>query len=532
MDTATATVGTTALTSAIDHIEMPFFRLLRHKTRLAVLLSGLCLTILLATDAVAAAWRGSAGVTGRFIFSDNLFLSGSEEEAGSIVQILPFVSSVRSGSRVRASINYGPSVLFYPGNSDLNDVQHVLSASLRTEVIERYFFVDVIARANQALINPRRSTGFGGFGGFGGSGGIGGTGGVGSAVNPDAFTQTASIEVRPRIVLPVAAGRFATVRIEPGIGVVASASTADGGRSRQPVTDSRIIVTSGPMFTTFPWSINARRQLFDADSDRGVGSVDGRVGYIFSPRYRFDLILGYDDSNNAFRADDGSTSGQRWELWFRWTPRPSSRFEIGAGQAYYGDLFRFRANHRHKRWAFRSSYDVEIQDARTEILRQEIVPTEDLFGNPILDPITGDAVTRASITTPILIDDTFLRDRFELDVAYSRGRNSANWRWYVTRRDYNESDLETLDSVMRLSYTRRLSGRLSATASVYYWDYSEEQDGAFDFTQNAADFGVNYTLGARTSIGAWVGRQNRNSDAPDGSFTETRVSMDLTYRFR
>ena len=332
--------------------------------------------------------------------------------------------------------------------------------------------------------------------------------------------------------LPVAAGRFATVRIEPGIGVVASASTADGGSSRQPVTDSRVSVTSGPVFTTFPWSINVRRQLFDADADRGVGSVDARVGYIFSPRYRLDLILGYDDGNNAFRADDGSTSGERWELWFRWKPRPSSRFEIGAGQAYYGDIFRFRANHRHKRWAFRSRYDVEIQDATTEILRQEIVPTEDLFGNPIQDPITGDDVTRASITTPVLIDDTFLRDRFEFDVAYSRGRNTANWRWYVTRRDYNESDLETLDSEMRLSYTRRLSGRLSANANVYYWDYSEKQDDAFDFTQNAVELGINYTLGPRTRLGARIGRQDRDSNTPDRSFAENRVSMDLTYRFQ
>jgi uncharacterized protein (PEP-CTERM system associated) len=175
---------------------------------------------------------------------------------------------------------------------------------------------------------------------------------------------------------------------------------------------------------------------------------------------------------------------------------------------------------------------VEIQDATTEILRQEVVPTEDLFGNPIQDPITGEGVTRASITTPVLIDDTFLRDRFELDVGYSRGRNRANWRWYVTRRDYNESDFETLDSVMRLSYSRQLSGRLSATTSVYYWDYSEQQEEAFDFTQNAVGLGINYTVGARASLGAWIGRQERNSNTPEGSFTENRVSMDLTYRFR
>ncbi len=491
--------------------------------------------------ATAASWRGTTGVVGRFIFSDNLFLSETDEETGGIIQVLPFVSSARNGRRVRATFNYGPSILWYPGNSDLNNVAHVLRATIRTEVIERYFFLDVTAQANQALINPRLSSGFGGFGGssgfggstgFGGSGFEGGTGGFGSAVNPEAFTQTASIEVRPRIVLPIAAGRFATVRIEPGLALVATAETADGGgRSSQPQTDSRIRVVSGSMFTTIPWSINARRQLFDAETDQGSGRIDARVGYIFSPRYRVDLVLGYDDGNNSFQAEDGNTSGPRWELWFGWTPKPSSRFEIGAGQAYYGDLFRLRANHRHKRWAFRARYDVEIQDARSEILQQDVVPVEDIFGNPIVDPITGGNVTGASITTPVLIDDTFLRDRFELDVGYSWGRNGANWRWYVTRRDYNESDLETLDSVMRFSYSRRLSVRLSATANVYYWDYSEEQDEGFDFTQNALQLGVDYALGARTRLGASIGRQRRDSQAPDGSFSENRVTLSLTYNW-
>ena len=240
--------------------------------------------------ATAASWRGTTGVVGRFIFSDNLFLSETDEETGGIIQVLPFVSSARNGRRVRATFNYGPSILWYPGNSDLNNVAHVLRATIRTEVIERYFFLDVTAQANQALINPRLSSGFGGFGGssgfggstgFGGSGFAGGTGGFGSAVNPEAFTQTASIEVRPRIVLPIAAGRFATVRIEPGLALVATAETADGGgRSSQPQTDSRIRVVSGSMFTTIPWSINARRQLFDVDDDDAtiVGRAPSMLG--------------------------------------------------------------------------------------------------------------------------------------------------------------------------------------------------------------------------------------------------------------
>jgi hypothetical protein len=138
-----------------------------------------------------------------------------------------------------------------------------------------------------------------------------------------------------------------------------------------------------------------------------------------------------------------------------------------------------RANHRHKRWALRSSYNVEIQDATTEILQQQIVPVEDLFGEPIVDPITGENVVFASITTPVLIDDTFLSDRFELSVGWNKGRNQATWYWWVTRRDYSSSDQDTLDNQMRVSYTRRLSARLSASADLQLWDHSEA--GGFRF---------------------------------------------------
>jgi len=464
------------------------------------------------SDFWTSSWRGNAGVRGSLIFSDNLFLSRTDPESGGVVEIRPFVSSRRTGNRVRARFNYGPTALWYPGNTELNDVRHVLSAALNTEVIERYFFINVSAKANQALINPRVNAGFD------------------SIANSDAFTQTASISVTPRIILPVVNGRFATVRFSPGIGAVASASTAENNNGyRTRVGDQRLSVVSGPMFSTVPWSLNLRRQLFNSDTDQGFGTVNARVGYIFSPQYRTDLVVGFDDGD--YTAANGRSRGGTWELLFRWTPKPSSRFEIGVGQAYYGDLFRFRANHRHKRWVLRSSYKIEIQDATTEILQQRIVPVEDLFGEPIVDPITGENVVFASITTPALIEDTFLRDRFELSAAYNKGRNQATWYWWVTRRDYSSSDLDTLDNQMRVSYTRRLSARLSASADLRLWDHSEEADSGFDYWQDGLNLRVNYRLGPRTSLAARIGRQNRDANAPNRSFSENRASMNLTFRF-
>jgi hypothetical protein len=130
-----------------------------------------------------------------------------------------------------------------------------------------------------------------------------------------------------------------------------------------------------------------------------------------------------------------------------------------------------------------------------------------------------------------LIQDTYLRDGFQLSVGYNKGRNQASWYWWVTRRDYSSSDLDTLDNQMRLSYTRRLSARLSASADLQLWDHSEQADSGFDYWQDGLNLRVNYRLGPRTSLATRIGRQNRDSDAPNGSFSENRVSMDLTLRF-
>ena len=85
---------------------------------------------------------------------------------------------------------------------------------------------------------------------------------------------------------------------------------------------------------------------------------------------------------------------------------------------------------------------------------------------------------------------------------------------------------------MRLTWTRQLSDRLAASAIVRLWDHSEEQDAAFDYWQDGLDLRVNYHLGSRTTLGARIGRQNRDSDAPDGSFSENRISMDLALRLQ
>jgi uncharacterized protein (PEP-CTERM system associated) len=482
------------------------YRLLRFCVVLTLVCAG-------ATDA-SGSWRGTAGLRTGVVFTDNLFLTNDDKESGTILRLRPYVTSSREGNKLQARFSYGPNFLYYPGNDDLNDVQHTLGARLDAELIERYLFLDVRANANQALINPRDRVGFNALG------------------NPDAFAQRASFRVTPRLVLPVFGGRFASVRISPGVGYSFTASTADDNDGlRTPTSDTSVRIVSGPIFTNTPWSINWRRQVFDADEDRGIGSFTTRVGYIFSPRYRFDVVLGYDDSNDAFRARDGKTSGARWEAIFRWTPNTRARFEFGGGERYFGDTYRFTGRYRHKRWVLRSTYRLTVENVATELEQQEVVPVRDLFGNPIVDPFGSGDVLTTSVTTAALIDDTFLSHRFTLEAQYSKGRNNGSLRWFLTRREYDQSDLDTRDNQLQLRVGRTLSSRLSANAVVNFWDHSEDNDAAFDYLQDALDFYLQYRVGPRANLNARIGRLNRDADASGGDFSENRASLDFSVTF-
>jgi len=463
----------------------------------------------LAGGGIFDSWQGGAGVRTSLIWSDNLNLTPEGGDGGLVYQLRPFISGSRNGSRLRARFNYGPSFLYYPSATDQNTIRHVLSATANAELIERYLFLDVRAQANDALVNPRARAGFDGI------------------ANDQAFAQTASLTITPRVEIPIKGGRVARVSIAPGVGAVFTEGNSANTINNRATRNTRVSIVSGTDFNKTRWRIQWRRDLWDAERDQGTGSLSASVTYALSSRYRITSVLGYDDS--TYVARNGRSQGFRWEIRLGWTPKPASRFELGFGQAYYGNFGSFTALHRHKRWALRASYRVSIQNAVTAIQDQVVVPLVDEFGNPILSPITGDVV-EASITTPALVDDSYLLQNWTSSVAYDWGRNRAQLRWYVTQRDYSQADSDTFDSQLWLTLTRRLTPRLSGSAGLRYWDHSQSGTGGYDYQQTGVDARLTYALGPRTDIWMRFARQQRDATLQVDEFSENRVSLDFVFR--
>jgi uncharacterized protein (PEP-CTERM system associated) len=473
---------------------------------------GLTCFLLIWTSLVSAAtWSISPGITTRLFFTDNLFLTPDNEESDTAVQILPSITARRTGARAKARFAYGPSLLFYANNSDLNTVYQVLQAEADLELVERIFFLDIAANANPYLINPRDRAAFD------------------VVNNPDAFTQTASLRITPEIRAPVISGDYAEVRLRPGVNYSFAADSAAGARN-DGVTGTRtqLDIDSGRFFSRMPWSLNYSRSIFDVDTNDGFGRVSGSVGYRFTPKYRLDLTLGYDKGRYTSRND---TSGVAWRVTGTWTPSGRTDLSLGIGEAYFGNDWRLRFRHRHKHSVWTAEYDVDVQSVRQEIIDSQVVPFEDAFGNPILDPLTGQPTT-LEVGTPALVDDVYVRDRFRLGWAWFRGRTNVNLTLRYDRRNYQALAQDTKDGVAYLNLSRRLTRRLTGRVGLDYWNHTEDNPlPTADFEEYRARVGLSYRLGPRTDARLDLLRTDRSADNRLDEYTENRLDLTVSYNW-
>lgn len=471
-------------------------------------LAAFFLLVLSASEAVAR-WTASPGLSGRFFITDNLFLTPDQREGDIGLQVVPSISARRTARRVQVRFAYGPSLVAYANNPDLNDVSHVLQANVDTEIVRRVFFLEIGANANQNLIDPARRATFDSLG------------------DPEASTQTASIRVTPIIHLPLVRREIGEVNIRQGFAYSFAGETAEGEtNSGTGGQDTQIDIDSGSLFTRMPWSINYRRRVFDTGTNERFGRLDGSVGYRFDPRLRADLTLGYEEGRFETSDDNG---GLRWRITGTWTPTTRTSLSLGIGQAFFGTDGRLDFRHRHRHSVWTAKYEVSIENARQEIIDRQVVPFEDAFGNPIRDPLTGEFIG-LDVGTAALRDDVFVRDSLRAAWVWSRQRTRLDLSVDYDRRDYQDQDLDTRDARLFATASRRMSARVSASLRLNLW-YHEESDPVqeLDFDQYRVVVGLNYRLGAKTNAGLNLLRTARNADNPSDEYTENRLDLTLSY---
>ena len=435
-----------------------------------------------------------------------------------ILQLLPNITGGRTARRASYRYYYGPSVLLYGGgHSDLNRIFHVFQADAAVDVVEDYVSLQVSANANQNLVDA--GTGNAGFTALG---------------NPDAFGQTASIQITPVIRLPVLRGDFATVQFAPGLNYVFAAKTADGpDNSGSTGSQSSLTITSGDYFSRAPWQIAASSNLFNNGNTTGTAdgngygttSVSGTVTYPLSDQWQIQGLVGYDWGNyDALSQSDGF----RWRVTPYWSPSRDTTIGLGYGYRFYGTDYYANIEHRHKKTVLTASYEIDVSNARTAILDSNAVNFEDAYGQPITRPLV-DQTLSGSISNPPLVAGFFIQKQLLLSIAYQFGRTTAalsvsNYHW-----DYLDLGSQVDQNQGSLTLSRTLSQRASGSLGLQYWTYEQSALGAVDYDQFQLWTEYSYQVNRRTrgSVRYFYNRQS--SATPSQNFDENGLWLTLNW---
>jgi uncharacterized protein (PEP-CTERM system associated) len=446
----------------------------------------------------AAAWEINPQVTVQEVYSDNIELApeGAEED-DFVTELTPAVALEGRGMRYRVNLDYGLQGLIYANDSSRNRINNLLTGDGQLEVFRDHGFID--------------------FGVNYGPQNVGNVGTVAldniSAVNR---ANVLAYSVTPNWVHQF--GNFAVANVGYTYDEVLSSSDDLTDSNAHTVTGN---IHNGSHFEKWLWSLDYLEQYVNDDAfDDTIRfrNVTGRTDYYFTPHWAAIGQLGYDDDD--FNSVDDDTSGVLWGVGLRWAPRRQTSIEVIGGERFFGRAFSAQAEHTSRRLRMVASYSEEPTTVRTTVLRNTAFPVLDPFGQPIINPVTGQP-QQLNVLTPVETGEVVLNkvvnvfaaytgrqhdfelgfNRYELeyqltgDTEESMGPNAA-WTWRFTPRSRSRLGIQYIDEEFRtgdesqytivdLALTRRFGRTLEASIGGRY--FNRDSTGAVpEYQENRA----------------------------------------------
>lgn len=124
-----------------------------HGTSLRALLA-LC-SALVVTPALAQRWSINPSIEAQATLTNNAnYDNGAQRESDLIFNILPGVSFLREGPRLRVAGSASLNLIGYAGGSQTSRVFPQANVLANLEAVERFFFIEGALLANQEFLNP------------------------------------------------------------------------------------------------------------------------------------------------------------------------------------------------------------------------------------------------------------------------------------------------------------------------------------------------------------------------------------------
>lgn len=459
--------------------------------------------IILSTTVSAAEWTRSASISAGAVYSDNVNLSNTGGESELTPTVTPSVSLHGKGGRARLDLTGALEINGQGGNND--SINPRLQADANAELYERVVFLDLNATATQNAIDPLNITG------------------TDNLSNSSNRTTTYSYKISPYLRSRLKG--IADMELRYTYNELNHSEGSVGDTSSDTIN---LAINSGPEFADWSWGVNASDKT--TDNDQGevsqLSALDLRLGYQINRQWQINGSVGTE--SNDFASVQSSRDGSSWDIGARWTPSARTSLDFGVGERFFGSTKRLSLTHRSKRSVLSASYTTDLTDSTTLLSNQVVFLVTDPFGNPILNPVTGDPFFTV-VDLPTIGISTFVDERLAVSYSLKGKRTTLTLNADMSDQTYQDSTREVSTMGLGATLRRTLSGTVSGDISLN-WDQQEESGtGNRESDIWRLQAGVNRQLGQKTHLRFNYSFTDRSSNQSGQSYEENRLSLILNH---
>jgi uncharacterized protein (PEP-CTERM system associated) len=463
---------------------------------------------LLTSASFAGTWEVNPQFTAQEVYSDNIELAPAESaESDFVTELTPAIALRGRGTRYSVDLDYGLQGLIYAEDSGRNVILNLLTGNGQVELVRDHGFVDFTANYGP------QNTGTQGIVAF-------------DNISDVDRTNVLSYSVTPNWVQEFRNYAVATA----GYTYDALESNNEDDIADSDAHTINANIHNGSHFTTWLWSVDYLERY---ESDETVDdatrfrNVTGRVDYFFLPHWAVIGALGYDD-NRYDTTLDQDTSGVLWGIGAKWAPGRQTSFELIGGERFFGQAFSARAQHTGRRFRLVGSYAEEPTTTRATILQNTIFPVLDPFGQPIIDPTTGQP-QQLDVTVPVQTTEVLISKTLNAVLGYTGRFHDFLLGFDHVNRDYQLTEDTEEVSAANAAWTWRFTPRTRSLLSFRWID--EDLRGGDESRYIVVDFALTRQLGRNLEASIGARHLDRNTTGDLTEYDENRAFVMLVKTF-
>lgn len=509
----------------VSHADAPVLR--RQATRLAWLLASAgCCGVAMAQGAggsLAVLPRASVSET----ITDNALLRDSDKRSDAITILTAGVSLTSRGSRTSGALDYQLAGTVHARETKSNRVSQALNATLQSEVIDDFFFINAAAGISQQLISA-----------------------FGLQDVAPGFDNPNRTEVRSFTVSPSLRGRIGSAAVYDAR-LTVNRQDSDAGQGDQSGRTQSLTLSS-PAGRVVGWNGTLMRTVSDFKEGRSTNYDRALIGLTYQPDPSLRLSLNGGREENDIATVAGQNNNTTWGVAVQWVPSNRTQLSASRDRRFFGDAHSLNFVHRGVRTTFRLSSSRDLQSALPSVNTTLISAYDalfDLFAGTEPDPVAREQLVlrfmqNQGIPATALLPVNFLSsavtllNRQEAALAWHGVRSSAVLALArsTTRRLDNAllvgDDFDTETEVRQEGLTLTLGHRLTPVSGLSLTLSHRRNRGQQvlrSTTTNSVQLNWTAQLGPRSSVSLGARRVDFNSTT--SPYTENAITATLGVRF-